>query len=428
MSRWSARLEGGSAFGAILAAFVACQLAESVTPDLRYAKYLLPVIALGIAGPLLPRGAPIRFVRRELRDFAALAAIAIATSLVITRFLGAPMTRARDEAYFVMAPLITSYLMFPSLRIERISAYVDWLFFGVTGGFVLECGWAIINVFSHAEGFWVRLLMSTSAAESSSSFVFGLLTLYYLFTGRRARALWAAGLMMAGGKRIAIVGSLVCGLLWAVIRITRADVRRCWRLIALLAIAANTLILVLLHSLSVGTLDEIVSRHTGMSANWFTMGRETLYATIFSRFEISWSGSGLGAITSYLQASGSGAGNPHSDVIKYAIEVGPLLSAVWVWALYRLARGSAAALLLVLYTNVVFISDNVSIYFGYMFVLYLLIGFLSVQGDSGRALWTRGRPDRALPHDRAKALGSPAETDGELREMASHAVIHPPDC
>lgn len=379
--RRSAKLEGGSAFGVILVAFLACQLAESVMPDLRYAKYLLPVVALGIAGPLLPRGAPIPFVRRELRDFVILASLVVATSLVTARFRGAPMMWALDEAYFVMAPLITSYAMFPSLRIERIPAYVDWLFFGTTAAFVLECGWAIVDVFAHAEGFWVRLLMSSSAAESSTSFVFGLITLYYLFTGRRARALWAAGLMMASGKRSALVASLVCGLLWGVIRITRADVRRYWRLIALLAIAANTLVLVLLYNLSVGTLDEIISRHTGISANWFTMGRQTLYATIFSRFEISWSGSGLGAITSYLKATGSEAGNPHSEVIKYAIEVGPLLSAAWVWALYRLARGSAAAVLLVLFTNIVFISDNVSIYFGYMFVLYLLIGFLSVQGN-----------------------------------------------
>lgn len=381
VSRRSARLEGGSAFGVILAVFVACQLAEFVMPDLRYAKYLLPMIALGIAGPLLPRGAPTLFARRELRDFMILASLVVATALATTRLRGAPMTRALYEAYFVMAPLITSHVMFPSLRIERIPAYVDWLFFGTTGAYVLECGWSIVGAFSHAEGIWVRILMSSSAAESSACFVFGLITLYYLFTGRRTRALWAAGLMMASCKRSAIAGSLVCGLLWGIIRITRADVRRYWRLIALLAIAANTLVLVLLYNLSIGNLDEIISRHTGMSANWFTMGRETLYATIFSRFEISWSGNGLGVITSYLEATGSGAQNAHSEVIKYAIEVGPLLSAAWVWALYRLARGSAAALLLVLFTNMVFISDNVSIYFGYMFALYLLIGFLSVQSD-----------------------------------------------
>lgn len=374
-------LEGGSAFGVILVIFVACQLGELVVPDLRYAKYLLPVVALGLAGPLLPQGAPIPFVRRELRGFVILASLAVAASLVTTRFRGAPMAWALEEAYFVMAPLITSYVMFPSLRIERIPAYVDWLFFGATGAYILECGWAIVGVFSHAEGFWVRLVMSTSAAESSSSFVFGLIALYYLFTGRRTRALWAAGLMMASSKRSAILGSLVCGLLWGVIRITRADVRRYWRLIAFLAVAANTLVLVVLYNLSVGNLDEIISRHTDMSANWVTMGRETLYAMIFSRFEISWSGSGLGAITSYLKAVGSEVGNPHSDVIKYAIEVGPLLSAAWVWALYRLARRKPEAVLLVLYTNIVFITDNVSIYFGYMFALYLLIGFLSVQED-----------------------------------------------
>jgi hypothetical protein len=391
----------------ILVLFVASQLAEFAMPDLRYAKYLLPVVALGITGPLLPQGVPFPFARRELRDFVILASLVVATSLVTARVHDAPMTRTLYEAYFVMAPLITSYVIFPSLRVERIPVYADWLFFGTTGAYLIECGWSILGEFTRGEGIWVRFLLSSGAAESSASFVFGLIMLYYLFTGRRTRALWAAGLLLASAKRSAMVGSLVCGLVWGIIRITRADVRRHWRLIALSAVGVNTLILGLLYSLSAGNLDELVYRYTGMSTNWFTEGRQTLYANIFSRFGITWSGSGLGVVTSYLEAMSAGARNPHSEVIKYAIEVGPLLSAAWIWTLYRLARGSTAALLFVLYTNVVFISDNVSIYFGYMFVLYVLIGFRSVQEDGSVRDLQAMALNRAFSHDRGETAQQP---------------------
>ena len=57
------------------------------------------------------------------------------------RLQRAPTGRALDEAYLVLAPLVTAYLVFPSLRVERIPIYEDGLFLGaitayVTGSYI----------------------------------------------------------------------------------------------------------------------------------------------------------------------------------------------------------------------------------------------------------------------------------------------------
>jgi hypothetical protein len=378
----------------VVVLFLACAFIQQVTaeamPALRYAKYLLPVVALGITAPLVRQVAPSRFARRDLRDFVALAMVVIAASIALAMLRHAPVARALEEAALVMAPLITACVIFPSLRVERSSTYADWIFAGTAATYLVERGGAIAGVVSRPGGIWDRLLTSSSAAESTASFVFGLMALYYVYTGRRTRALLAIALVILSFKRIAMFGALTCILLWVLLRVTRVDLRRHWRLVAALAVLANALVLLVLYWLSTGSLNELIDRHTGLSTDWFTMGRGSLYAALFARFEPGWLGHGLGAATSYLEAVGFTAQNAHSDVIKYVIEVGPLLATAWLWALYRLARGSTAALLLVVFANILFISDNVSIYFELMFVLYVLIGFLSVRDPAASLGEARG--------------------------------------
>ena len=377
--------DAATAFGVILVLVMACDLAEVVAPELRYAKYVVPVLALAITAPLGPRAGASPFVR-DLRSFVALASFVVAASVAAALWHDAPSGRAYEEAYLAMAPLVSAWLVFPSLRVERIAVYVDWLFLGVTAAYVVECGQMIVVSLSHPGALWGELLTSDSVSESSASFVFGLVALYWLFTRRRGRALAAAVLMVVSFKRSAMLGAVVCGALWGLIRVTRIDLRRSWKVVAVIAILANAIILLALRELSVGNLDDVIARYTGLSADWFTMGREEIYASIFSRFDLGWIGHGLGAVTSHLEAVDATAINAHSDVIKYAVEAGPVLSIAWLWGFYRLARGCAASMLLALYTNIVFVSDNVSIYFVYMFVLYTLIGFLSVDDRGSHAL------------------------------------------
>lgn len=378
----------GSAFGVVLVLFLACFLAEDLlyetTPAVRYLKYLLPVIAFGITVPLVPQVTATPFARRDLPDFLVVAAVVIVVSIAVLMVGQAPHGRALQEAYFVMAPLITAYIIFPTLRPERIARYADWLFVGSAASYFVERGGAIADALSQPGGLWVQLVTSSSAAESGASFVFGMLALYYLCSRRRSRALWALALMLLSFKRIAMFGTLTCLLLWGLLQLTRVDLRRHWRLVAVLAVLGNGLALLVAYWLSAGDLSELITRHTGLSSNWATMGRESLYAAIFSRFELEAAGNGLGAVTAYLEAEQFATTNAHSDVVKYVVEVGPMLAAAWLWALFRLARGSSAALLLVVYANILFISDNVSIYFGFMFMLYVLIGFASIE-DARRA-------------------------------------------
>jgi len=402
--RATPRGEPDSAFGVIIVVFLACLLLESAAPGdqrARYAKYLLPWIAFGITAPLAPPAAPSTFARRTLRRFLVLASVGVAASVAVGLLRHAPSGRALDEAYLVLAPLVTAYLIFPSLRVERIPIYADWLFLGTIAAYLIERGGAIASFVSDLGGVWHQLLTSTSPTESGAAFVFGLFTLYYLLTGRRRRASCAALFMLLGFKRIAMLATLMCALLWVLLPAMRAEPPRRWRTIAFVALLVNAIILVGLYQLSIGGLDEIISAQTGMSSEWFTMGRESLYAELFRTFDITWSGSGLGTTMSHFMATHGELENAHSDVIKYTIEAGPLVAAAWLWGFYRLARGAAAALLLAVYTNILFVTDNVSIYFWFMFVFYVLVGLASVRAEQrlGRELTRtrRGRSGCARP-------------------------------
>lgn len=383
-ARATPRGEADTAFGVIVVLFLACLLLEAAAPDderARHAKYLLPLIAFGITAPLVPPAAPSTFARRGLPKFLVLAAVTVAAAVAVTLLRHGPAGRALDEAYLALAPLVTASLIFPSLRVERIPIYADWLFLGTIAAYLIQRGGAIASAVSDPDGLWHQLLTSTSATESSAAFVFGLFTLYYLFTGRRNRASCAALFMLLGFKRIAMLATLMCALLCVLVPALRAEPPRRWRTIAFVALLVNAIVLAVLYQLSIGELDEVISAQTGMSSNWLTMGRASLYAEIFGAFDITWSGSGLGAITSHFVATRVEPQNAHSDVIKYTVEAGPLLAAAWLWGFYRLASGAAAALLLAVYTNILFATDNVSIYFGFMFVFYVLVGLASVRAE-----------------------------------------------
>jgi len=111
------------------------------------------------------------------------------------------------------------------------------------------------------------------------------------------------------------------------------------------------------------------------------MGRRYLFANINSYFDVSWDnppafGLGLGRISDYLKIAGVSLTNPHSDILKYFLEFGPLAFVLWIYGFYRLHLYNRYTIVLAVFLNVLFLSDNVSIYFSVMFLFYLLNVFL----------------------------------------------------
>lgn len=129
------------------------------------------------------------------------------------------------------------------------------------------------------------------------------------------------------------------------------------------------------------------------SADAVLMGRARLFALLADRLpESPVLGVGLGRITHVLSAEGAWLTNTHSDVLKHYMEVGPLMFAGWIGCFYWLSR-RRGTLALTVFMNVLFLSDNVSIYFDVMFPFYLAFAYI----DHSRAAAPTQRVRRMRP-------------------------------
>ena len=115
-----------------------------------------------------------------------------------------------------------------------------------------------------------------------------------------------------------------------------------------------------------------------------SMGRAGLFALLSDRLpDAGILGVGLGRISHLLEAERAWLTNTHSDVLKYFVELGPLMFAVWIGCFYWTSR-AAGTLGLAVFINVLFLSDNVSIYFDVMFPFYLAFAYLGSRPSQSR--------------------------------------------
>ena len=164
---------------------------------------------------------------------------------------------------------------------------------------------------------------------------------------------------------------------YVVLKLLGADKRGRIRLVPIGIAFLNLLFVILLIRIGSGHYDQLISISTGMSVDAVTMGRRVLYAQVLGFIQdISWLGIGLGKTTQILSSIGYELQNLHSDLLKYFLEFGPILFGVWIYGLYRLNTLSPRLITMLVYLNILFITDNVSIYFNVMFLFYLLQAFI----------------------------------------------------
>jgi predicted membrane protein len=84
-------------------------------------------------------------------------------------------------------------------------------------------------------------------------------------------------------------------------------------------------------------------------------------------------GDGIGFVTKTISDIVGMNYNFHSDILKNFLEFGPVVFCLWVYFLYKINARNLKTLLYVIYTNVLFITDNVFIYFDVFFLFYFFI-------------------------------------------------------
>jgi hypothetical protein len=209
----------------------------------------------------------------------------------------------------------------------------------------------------------------------------------------RRRLLGAAfclALAAMAGKRIVLLG-LIAAIPLVYLTPSLERPRRRVVLTAV-AIALNVAIALSLRNLEQWGIADRIEEATLQSADSVLMGRAKLYALLGDRLpDAPLLGAGLGRITHVLQEEDAWLTNTHSDVLKHFIELGPFMFALWIGCFYWNSRHKGT-LALVVFTNVLFLSDNVSIYFDVMFPFYLAFAYLGRHVHAIRVEPVRRRP------------------------------------
>ena len=270
------------------------------------------------------------------------------------------------------------------------------LFAILTVDYVWEIGpTAMIEVFRQPGAFIADLLQSAAPTESVRAFGFGVLAIFFL--GRRH--LLGAGLCLMltvlGGKRIVLLGLLVAVPIALVAPSFEDRKRRA--AITLLAVALNITAALALRNLDEWGIADRIQAMTMQSADAVLMGRARLFTIVADRLPSApVLGAGLGRITDVLETERAWLTNTHSDVLKHLIELGPVMFAVWIGCFYWTSRRQGL-LALTVFMNVLFLSDNVSIYFDVMFPFYLSFAYLDQRSPVKRPLTVRRRPTCTAP-------------------------------
>lgn len=357
-----------------LAMFAVYVVLARMAPELRYTRYVLPLTLAGLWLARRAQGQRLPVFTPPLSAFAVMTTIVCAWSFIVIGATSDYYARFFEEAVFLFAPLGAAMIC-ASLRRED----GDWPFFVLLAILTMDYFWEIgletmAEALRQPGAFLASLLESTAPTESIRAFSFGVLAIFLLARRRLLSAAFCLALACMAGKRIVLLGLLAAIPL---VYITPA-LDRPRRRVALtaVAIALNVTIALALRNLEQWGIASRIQEATMQSADAVLMGRAKLYALLSDRLPDSpLLGAGLGRITHVLQSEDAWLTNTHSDVLKHFIELGPLMFALWIGCFYWTSR-HRGALALTVFTNILFLSDNVSIYFDVMFPFYLAFAYL----------------------------------------------------
>ncbi|MEM9831980.1 MAG: O-antigen ligase family protein [Bacteroidota bacterium] len=249
---------------------------------------------------------------------------------------------------------------------------VSILFAGVIVAFIAEKGVGSLLSFSSLN-LAESLVSSRFQSESGLAFLIGLFTFYFLSTKKWGLFSVSLFFVLISGKRTVLAGVAVCLIIYFILAVFRINVRRHRVTLSILALLVNALLIYFIYLLVNGTFDHIIVENTGLPPNSFTKGRYNLWKIIISAYDLGYLGSGLGSI-SYLLVDQLNypLHNPLNDVLKIAVEHGFFVFSLWIFTYYFLNSYHRHALVITIYSNILFLTTNVIIYFFFMFCVYFI--------------------------------------------------------
>lgn len=275
------------------------------------------------------------------------------------------------EVFLVFCPLLFAFSISPFYVNENKKIFVRIAFLGTIGLYLLDKGYYLLNIFLHPKLLIDAIRTSSIETESGMAFVFGLFFLYYLM-GRDKKNIWVSIIFcIISFKRISLAGLVICSVFWLLFQNKAIIIHKHRAVISFFLVVINLLVISILFQLISGKYDAFINQYIGLSTNQLLMGRYDLYKSIMSIIvDVPVFGIGFGKTVDILLVNNSILPNLHSDILKNFLEFGPILFILWLLSFYYFNSMNLKLLIIALYLNVLFLSDNVFIYFDVMFFFY----------------------------------------------------------
>ncbi|BAL94420.1 O-antigen ligase family protein [Rubrivivax gelatinosus] len=233
-------------------------------------------------------------------------------------------------------------------------------------------------------------MTSRSSFEATTSFVFGVLAAWAACERRWLASLLALLLCILTLKRIVALGAIV---VVAAMLLPRRWVDRLLRPLPMILL--NVLYLLVVIRYTQGGFDALIVQYTSQSSDQLGMGRQRLYhypvqELLHDPWRFAFVGMGPGSAYEVMKGGWGflGKANLHNDSLKILFEYGGLVWAGFYAVLYRTSQRLELRILM-LFVNIMFLTDNTLIYPYVIFAIGIACQSLAPASDTAQA-WARG--------------------------------------
>jgi len=359
----------GLLFGFSIVIYLIFSYAPFVYDGLKYLKYMLPVIPLVFLA-WIGKITSFRPLTKYFYQNLILYIILFFISLVVC-FLKGIYTRYFIEVLLVFCPLLFAFAISFSYVNENKKIFIRIVFLGTIGTYLLDKWQYLLTILIHPGLLIDAIKTSTIETESGMAFVFGLFFLYYLME-RDKKNIWISLVFcVISFKRICLAGIAICFVFWFLFKNKELILQKYRTAISLFLVVGNLFVILFFFKLISGEYDKLINQYMGTSTNKLLMGRYSLYKSVMPIIgDVKIFGIGFGKIPDILLKSNSGLLNFHSDILKMFLELGPILFVLWLFYFFYFNSKNLKLFITALYLNVLFLSDNVFVYFDVMFFFY----------------------------------------------------------
>lgn len=357
-----------------LGCFLGVILLTSLYYPLRYLKYTLPLLPLFFvanAGKIKIQKGILNYYLTFLVFYVLLIVYLFVQNSIFLEV----SPRFLPNAIFILTPLLFVLLLLPYFNPDKIRSYVLIIFYINIGIFLYEESGDLIEVLLNFHLLSNALISSELDTESNLAYVFGFLVLFFFLEKYNKWYLIVSIIFfILCFKRIVIIAVVLCVIIYFIASLLKINLSRYRVALTLLGLLANLFFIQFAYLITSGKFDQYIFEKTGYNADRFLMGRKTLYTNAFDAggaFDLS--GLGLGKIDDAMFQFYGVALNLHSEIIKNYFEFGLFFFIAWLILLFYRTMFSTKAVIILIYFNVLILTDNVFIYFEIMFYFYFFI-------------------------------------------------------